>query len=226
MSFTYAELRQAVADYVESSEQTFVNNLPLFIRMAEERILKNIRLDLFQRNQEATLAAGNQFLAKPPDFLAAFSMLIEVGGERRFLELKDMSFVQEFNVDPTATGVPRFFGVFDAGVSLPAASIPSGNFILGPTPDQAYPVELQYFYRPASLTVGGDNDKTWLSENAPLAMLYGTLFEAYTFLKGDADLMQLYGIRFQEAIMRLKELGEGKEPTTDYRSGRLRVQRS
>jgi hypothetical protein len=226
MSFTYAELRQAIQDYVENAEQTFVNNIPLFIRLAEERILKSVRLDLFQRNQAAVLTAGNQFLAKPPDFLAPLSMLIEVGGGRQFLELKDLSFVQEFNVDPTATGVPRFFGVFDAGVSLPSPTVPVGNFILGPTPDQSYPVELQYFYRPASLTVGGDSDKTWLSDNAPLALLYGALFEAYTFLKGEPDLMQLYAARFQESIARLKDLGEAKEPTTDYRYGRLAIPRT
>jgi hypothetical protein len=226
MTMTYGQLKQAVQDYTENDETTFVNNIPLFIRLAEERILKSVRLDLFQRNQQALLTAGNQFLAKPSDFLAVFSMLIEVEGGRRFLELKDLSFVQEFNVDPTATGVPRFLGVFDAGVSAPSPTVPVGNFILGPTPDQSYPVELQYFYRPASLTAGGDNDKTWLSENAPLSLLYGALFEAYTFLKGEPDLMQLYAARFQESIARLKDLGEAKEPTTDYRYGRLAIPRT
>jgi len=116
--------------------------------------------------------------------------------------------------------------VFDTGDSAPAQFVAASNFILAPTPDQAYPVELQYFYRPPSLTSGADGSKTWLSENASLSLLYGALIEAYTFLKGEGDMMQLYATRFEESIMRLKDLGEAKEPTTDYRYGRLRTPRS
>lgn len=222
----YGELKQAIQDYTETTEATFVANIPLFIQLAEERILKTVRLDLFQRNQSAFLSAGNQYLATPVDFLAPLSILINVDGSRKFLELKDLSFVQESNPDPSVTGVPRYFGVFDTGDSAPSQFIAASNFILGPTPDQAYAVELQYFYRPPSLTSGADTSKTWLSENAALSLLYGALIEAYTFLKGEADMMQLYTTRFQDSISRLKDLGEAKEPTTDYRYGRLRVSRS
>ena len=222
----YGGLKQAIQDYTETTETTFVANIPLFIKLAEERILKTVRLDLFQRNQSAFLSAGNQYLATPVDFLAPLSILINVNGNRKFMELKDLSFVQEVNEDPAAVGVPRYFGVFDTGDPAPALFLPASNFILAPTPDLAYPVELQYFYRPPSLTSGSDISKTWLSENASLSLLYGALLEAYTFLKGEGDMMQLYATRFEESIMRLKDLGEAKEPTTDYRYGRLRVPRS
>lgn len=226
MSFTLAELTQAVQDYLQTEETKFVSNIPLFIRLAEERILKNVRLDLFQKNQQAVFTVGNQYLPKPPDFLSPLSMAVTVSGGREFLLFKDLDFVQTFNPNPATAGVPRFFAVFDVGNDLPAPTPTFGNFIVSPTPDQAYSVELHYFYRPRSLASGSSTDKTWISENASMALLYGTLFEAYTFLKGDEDLMRLYAARFQESILRLKDLGEGKETTTDYRAGKLRVPRS
>jgi hypothetical protein len=215
MSFTYAELKQAIKDYVETEEATFVNNLPLFIRLAEERILKSVRLNLFQKNASATLGIGSPYLAAPPDFLSALSCSITTPDGVEFLLLKDLDFIQTTYPDVTDTGRPRYFASFDVD-----------NFLIGPPPDAAYPVTLHYFYRPASLTAGPENGRTWLSENAPLSMLYGALFEAYTFLKGDNDLMQLYAGRFAESLGRLKDLGEAKETTTDYRFGKLRIPRS
>jgi len=215
MSFTFAQLKQAVQDYVETEETKFVANLPLFIRMAEERILKSVRLNLFQKNASASMVADNKFLAAPPDFLSPLSISVETSDGAEFLLFKDLDFIQTFSPDATATGVPRFFATFDVT-----------NFLLGPTPDQNYPVTLHYFFRPPSLTEGPESGTTWLSENAELSLLYGTLFEAYTFLKGDPDLMQLYAGRFQESLIRLKDLGEGKETTTDYRYGKVRIPRS
>jgi len=215
MSFTYGQLKQAVQDYLENSETSFVNNLPLFIRMAEERILKNVRLNLFQKNASAVAGAGNQFLAVPPDFLSPLSCSVTTDEGKSFLLFKELDFIQTYNPDPSVTGVPLYFATFDVD-----------NFLLGPPPDQNYPVILHYFYRPVSLTAGPEDGTTWLSENAELSLLYGTLFEAYTFLKGDPDMMQLYASRFAESLGRLKDLGEGKETTTDYRDGKVRVQRS
>lgn len=215
MSFTYAQLKQAVQDYLETTETGFTTNLPLFIRMAEERILKNVRLNLFQKNASALLGAGSQFLALPTDFLSPLSCSITTDAGTEFLLLKELDFVETYSPDPSVTGVPRYFATFDVD-----------NLLIGPTPDQAYPVVLSYFYRPASLTSGAEDGTTWLSENAELSLLYGTIFEAYTFLKGEPDLLQLYAARFSESLARLKDLGEGKETTTDYRSGKVRVQRS
>ena len=182
MSFTYAELKQAVQDYTENDETTFVNNLPVFIRQAEERILKNVQLSLFKKNVSGGMTAANKYLACPSDYLAPFALsFIDSGGDHVFLDFKDVDFVQSFNPDPSTTGNPRYYAVFDVD-----------NFILGPTPNSSYSVELHYFYRPASLTAGADSGTTWLSENAEIALLYGTLMEAYIFMKGEADMMAMY----------------------------------
>jgi len=210
MSFTYDSLKQAIQDYTENSETTFVNNLPVFIRAAEERILKNVQLNLFMRNQQGAMSANNQYLGAPSDFLAPFSLTFTANGEKKFLEFKDLSFVESYNPDYTVTGTPRYYAQFDVG-----------NFLLAPTPDSSYPVEVQYLYRPASLTAGTGTGTSWLSENAELAMLYGSLVEAYTFMKGEPDIMANYDKRFQEAIMGLKMLGEAKETTQEYRAGRV-----
>tara|TARA_R100001443_G_scaffold48725_1_gene61129 strand:- start:161 stop:808 length:648 start_codon:yes stop_codon:yes gene_type:complete len=210
MSFTYDSLKQAIQDYTENSETTFVNNLPVFIRAAEERILKNVQLNLFMRNQVGTMTTNNQYLGAPSDFLAPFSITITVSGKKQFLEFKDLSFIEEFNPDYTVTGVPRYYAQFDVG-----------NFIVAPTPNQDYAVEVQYLFRPASLTSGAGTGTTWLSDNADLAMLYGSLVEAYIFMKGEQDIMAQYNQRFNEAVIGLKMLGEAKETTNDYRVGKV-----
>ena len=211
MSFTYAELKQAIQDYTENDETTFVNNLPVFIRQTEERILKNVQLNLFRKNVTGTMTSGNKYLAVPSDFLAPFSLsFIDSNSEHQFLLFKDVDYVQSFNPNPATTGEPRFYAVFDVD-----------NFILGPTPNASSTVELHYFYRPVSLTAGSDSGTTWLSENAELAMLYGCLIEAYTFMKGEQDMQALYQQRFAEAIAGLKQFGEAKETTDEYRVGRV-----
>ena len=210
MSFTFDSLKQAIQDYTENSETTFVNNLPVFIRAAEERILKNVQLNLFMRNQQGTMTANNQYLGAPSDFLAPFSITVTVSGKKQFLEFKDLSFIEEFNPDYTVTGVPRYYAQFDVG-----------NFIVAPTPNQDYAVEVQYLFRPASLTSGAGTGTTWLSDNADLAMLYGSLVEAYIFMKGEQDIMAQYNQRFNEAVIGLKMLGEAKETTNDYRVGKV-----
>ena len=211
MSFTYAELKQAIQDYTENDETTFVNNLPVFIRQAEERILKNVQLNLFRKNVNGTMTSGNKYLAVPSDFLAPFSLsFIDSNSEHKFLLFKDVDYVQSFNPNPATTGDPRFYAVFDVD-----------NFILGPTPNASSSVELHYFYRPLSLTAGSDTGTTWLSENAELAMLYGSLIEAYTFMKGEQDMQALYQQRFAEAVAGLKQFGEAKEVTDEYRVGRV-----
>ena len=210
MSFTFDSLKQAIQDYTENTETTFVNNLPIFIRAAEERILKSVQLNLFMRNQQGTMTSGNKFLGAPSDFLAPFSLTLTSNSEKEFLEFKDLSYIESFHPDDTATGKPRYYAQFDVG-----------NFILAPTPNADYAVEVQYLFRPASLTSGAGTGTTWLSENAELTLLYGTLVEAYTFMKGEPDIMANYDKRFQEAVMGLKMLGEAKETTQEYRVGKV-----
>jgi hypothetical protein len=211
MSFTYAQLKTAIQDYAENDEASFVTNLPVFIRQAEERILKNVQLSLFRKNVNGNLTQGNQYLSCPDDFLAPFSLsFTDADSNRVFLDFKDTDFVQSFNPDPATTGNPRYYAVFDVD-----------SFIIGPTPDAARAVELHYFYRPASLTAGLDSDTTWLSKNAQMALLYGSLIEAYIYMKGEQDVMAQYEKRFSEALIGMKMLGENKEVTDDYRTGTL-----
>ncbi len=160
MSFTYDELKTSIQDYTQNQETSFVNNLPLFIRVAEERILKNVQLTLFRKNATANTTASNQYLAAPSDFLAPFSLSFKDGNnDKTFLEYKDVNFVQSFNPDSSTTGNPRYYALFDVN-----------NFLIGPTPNSNYVVELHYFYRPASLTAGAGSGTTWLSENAELSL--------------------------------------------------------
>jgi len=220
MSFTYNQLKQAIQDYTENSEQSFVNNLPIFIRVTEERILKSVQLNLFERNLTGTMTNNNPYIACPSDFLAPSSLQVVPSGsasvapygERIYLEWKDLSFAETYTPDPATTGVPKYYAQFNVG-----------NFRLAPTPDQDYEFTIQYFYRPASLTTVANpaTDTTWLSKNADLAMLYGSLVEAYTFMKGEPDMMTQYNQRFNEAIIGLKMLGEAKETTQNYRVGEV-----
>ena len=215
MTMTYGELKQAIQDYTENDETTFVNNLPLFIRLAEERILKSVQLNLFQKNQAGTMTTGNQYLAAPSDFLAPFSLSIDVSGDAEFLLFKDLDFVQTYTPDPTTTGQPRYYAQFDVD-----------NFILAPTPDANYTVDIHYLYRPTSITAGADSGTSWLSTNAEISLLYASLIEAYTFMKGDPNLMQMYNQRYMEGISRLKNLGEAQETIDEYRYGAIRKPRT
>jgi hypothetical protein len=187
----------------------------LFIRLAEERILKSIQLNLFQKNAGGVMTTGNKFLAAPIDFLAPFSLSIEVSGAKEFLLFKDLDFIQTYTPNATTTGQPKYYAQFDVG-----------NFIIAPTPDAAYVVELQYLYRPASLTAGAGSGTTWLSENAEITLLYASLIEAYTYMKGDPNLMQMYNQRYAEGITRLKNLGEAQEVVDEYRYGQIRKPRT
>jgi len=211
VSYTYAQLKQAIQDYCENDETTFVNNLPIFIKNAEERILKGVQLTVFRKNVSGSMTTGNKYLAVPSDFLAPFSLAVtDSNGDKHFVEFKDVGLVQTFNPDGSDTGRPKYYSLFDIGF-----------FLLGPTPDQDYSSELHYFYRPVSLTAGSDSGTTWLSENATVSMLYGSLVEAYTFMKGEADMMNLYNQLYVQSLGSLKQFGESKEVMDDYRSGLL-----
>lgn len=209
MSYTFAQLKTAIQDYTENTESSFVTNLPTFIKNAETRIFKLVDLELFRKNATSSMSTGGDpFLSVPSDYLASFSLSITVSSEKQFLLQKDVNFVQEYNPNPATTGVPKYYAFFDID-----------NFIVAPTPDSAYPVELHYYYKPTSLTAGADSGTTWLSENAPNAMLYGSLVEAYTYMKGEQDMMQLYEQRFMQEIQRLKDLAEARENSDAYRRG-------
>lgn len=212
MSFTYTTLKQAIQDWTQNDESTFVSNLDFFIKNAEERIFKEVDLDYFRKNVTGQMASDNKFLVMPSDYLASFSLSFTDGnGDIHFLLQKDVNFIQEFNPDGSDTGAPRYYAPFDYQ-----------NFIIAPTPNSNYSTELHYYYRPQSITQT-DDGTSWLGTNAPDAMLYASLVEASAFMKSDADMLQLYTARFIEAVQRLKVYAEGRENSDAYREGLPRV---
>jgi hypothetical protein len=211
MSFTLTTLTASIQEWTQNDEATFVAEIPFFIKNAEERIFKVVDLDYFRKNVTGTMTSGNKFLEKPSDYLATFSLSYVKDSANVFLLQKDVNYIQEFTPNPSTTGSPRFYSSFDVD-----------TFIIAPTPDSSYSVELHYYYRPASLTTD-DSGSTWISTNAPDALLYAALVEAYTFMKGESDLIQLYTARFTEAMSRLKVYGEGQENTDSFREGLVRV---
>jgi len=213
MAFTFTTLKQAIQDYVESNETSFVNNLSLIITQAEDKILKNAQLPAFRKNVTGTLSIGDQYLAAPTDFLSPYSLALDNSGYD-YLLFKDVNFIRQVYPSSGTQATPKAYAIFD-----------DDFFIVGPTPDQAYAVELHYFYKPESITTASSGT-SWLGDNAESTLLYGCLVEAYTYLKGDQDLMQLYIQKYNEALVRLEELGEGYSTTDSYRSGSVRKART
>ena len=209
MAFTFTTLKTAIQDYTQNSETTFVNNLSIIIKQAEDRILKSIQLPDFRKNVTGTLTDGNQYLSTPSDFLAPYSLAIDNSGSE-YLIFKDVNFIREAYPVASTEGIPKYYAIFD-----------SNTFIVGPTPNANLTAELHYFYKPQSITESSDGT-SWLGTNAESSLLYGSLYEAYTFMKGEPDIMQLYATRYQEALKELKELGEGYDTTDNYRSGSVR----
>lgn len=211
MSWTYANLKTAIQDYMESTESSFVSNLDNFIQTTEERILKNVQLDDFRKNVVGSMTSSSPYLGAPTDFLAPFSLaVIDGSGNYSYLLLKQVSFIRDFSPSPSTTGLPKYYAEFD-----------DNTFIIAPSPDSNYSTELHYYYRPNSLTSAGDSGTTWLSENAPNAMLYGSLVEASTYLK-NYEVIPAYETKFQEALLGLKNLGEAKSTRDQYRYDEIR----
>ena len=208
MAWTYSTLVQAIKDFTEYTETSFVTNINTFIQNCEERILYSVDLDVFRKNVTGSASTGNQYVAVPSDFRAPFAMNITSAGSKVFLLNKDVEYLQEYN--PTgATGIPKYYSIFDVD-----------NFILSPVPNTNFPLELHYYYKPQSIVTAGT---TWIGDNAEQALLYGSLFEAYTYMKGEPEILNLYNQRFAEALTRLKNYGEGRENVDAYRDGLIRI---
>ena len=209
MAFTFTTLKSAMQDYLQNTETTFVDSLPTIIVQAENRILKSVQLPDFRKNTTGTMTSDNAYLSTPTDFMAPYSLALDNSGYE-FLIFKDVNFIREAYPVSTTTATPKYYGLFD-----------DDSFILGPTPNSNYSVELHYFYKPTSITTSGDGT-SWLGDNADLVLLYGSLVEAYTFMKGEQDLLSLYNNRFQESIQWMKNLGEGLQTRDQYRYDRVR----
>jgi len=220
---TLTELKTLIQNYVENEETTFVSTLNDFIINAEDRIFELIQLDYFRKNVTGNLTAGNTYLTAPSDFLSSFSLaVIDSNDDYHYLDKKHTTFMREYSNDATATserGRPLYYGDFDKELSTGTDN--GSTLIVSPVPDTNYSVELHYLYKPTSLT--SSTTGTWISQNARNALLYGSLIEAYTFMKGDADLMQTYEQRFNLEVLRLKNQAEARGRRDEYRYDSLRT---
>ena len=213
MSFTYSGLKTAIQNYVDSSETTFVNTLDTFIQQAENRIFNTIELNVFRKNVTGTAASGNTYLSAPTDFVAPLSLaVLNSDSEYTYLLLKHPSFMRSYIKTAATTGTPKYYGQFD-----------DDTFILAPAPNANLTFELHYLYEPNSLTTTGDSGTTWVSKNAPDLLLYGSLVEASIFLKQDLNETNMFESCFQENLVRVKELMEGRSTRDENRFDRQRV---
>ena len=212
MAWTYTTLQNAIKDYLQNSETTFENNLANMIVQAENRILKSVQLPDFRKNSTGTMTSGTAYLSTPTDFMSPYSLALDNSGYE-FLIFKDVNFIREAYPVSTTTATPKYYAMFD-----------DASFILGPTPNSNYTVELHYFYKPTSITTSADGT-SWLGNNAETALLYGCLVEGYTFMKGEPDVFAAYQKQYEDALMQLKSLGEGYSSTDSYRSGAVRKER-
>ena len=211
----YSELCTAIQDYVENSFSS--TQLATFVQEAEQRIYNSIQLPELRKNVQGIASVNNKYLACPNDFLAVYSMaVIDSLGVYAYLLNKDVNFIREAYPNPSSTGTPKYYAIFGPR----SDNTKELTFILGPTPNIQYDIELHYFYYPESIVTAGS---TWLGDNFDSTLLYGAILEAYTFLKGEADIMTNYRQRYDEALTLLGNLGNGKDRSDAYRSGQIRV---
>ncbi len=211
----YAELVAAVSDYTENVFNTA--DMDTFIRQAEQRIYNTVQFPALRKNVTGAFTVNNKYLQCPLDFLASYSLaVIDATGEYTFLLNKDVNFIRAAYPSPTSTGMPRYYALFGPRSDLEKEL----TFIIGPTPDSGYSAELHYFYYPESIVTAVN---TWLGDNFDSVLLYGTLIEAYTFMKGEADMVQLYDGKYKEALQLAIRLGNGMERGDAYRNGQARV---
>ncbi len=211
MSFTYAQLVDAIYGYL----QTDSNGIPTadmntIIRQAEQRIYYDVQIPVLKKNVTGSMSSGNRYLSTPTDFLSVYSIAVNNDGTYEYLLPKDVSFLREAYPGVSTTGVPRYYALFD-----------NDTFLIAPPPNANFEVELQYFHEPPSIVDVPTG--TWLSENAENALLYGCLFEGYTYLKGEQDLVSLYAGKYKEAIEALKTIGEGRNRSDTYRNTEPRI---
>ena len=219
----YAQLFETIKGYVENdfpSTQftdsaggtgTFTSReqVDTFIEQAEQRIFNSVQFPNFRKNQTGTLSPSNQYLEAPPGFLASYSLAVITNDSYEYLLNKDVNYIRAAYPNPTVEGIPKYYAQFD-----------DNTFILGPTPDVAYTVEMHYFFYPESIVTAGT---TWLGDNFDSALLYGALVEAYTYMKGEADIVAAYNKRYEEAMILAKRLGDGMNRRDAYRSGQVRM---
>jgi hypothetical protein len=218
----YAQLSAAITAYSESDEPLFVENIPVFVQAAEQRIYNSVQLSYLRKNVDGATTPSNKYLSTPSDFLSVFSIaVIKANGEYEYLLNKDVNFIRQAYPSPTDTGLPKYYAIFGPTTTAdnPPTLTNEISLILGPTPDIAYDIELHYFFYPESIVTAGT---TWLGDNFDTALFYGALREAAVFQRQEPDMVANYEQKYQEGMMLLKQLGDGKERQDAYRSGQVR----
>ena len=217
----YTQLSAAIQAYTENTEADFVTSIPVFVRQAEQRIYNNVQFPSIRKNVTGVVSTTTPYLNAPDDYLASYSLaVIDADGNYEYLLNKDVNFIRQAYPKATDTGLPKYYALFGPKVTSGVIS-DTLSFLVGPTPDANYNVELHYYFYPESITVAVDG-QTWLGNNFDSVLLYGSLVEAYTYMKGEADMMALYNQKYMEAMALAKRLGDGMERQDAYRSGQFR----
>ncbi len=216
----YTQLSNAIQAYTENPSSDFVAQIPVFVQQAEQRIFNSVQFPSLRKNVTGFTTTNNKYLQCPSDFLAVYSMAaIDATGSYEYLLNKDVNFIRQAYPNPnTDKAIPRYYALFGPR----SDNEDELTFILGPTPDASYEIELHYFYYPESITVAA-NGQTWLGDNFDTVLLYGSLVEAYTYMKGEQDMLALYNQKYMEALQLAKRLGDGLERSDAYRSGQARL---
>jgi hypothetical protein len=235
----YATLFSTIQGYLENDFPSFTGasstgsgtasfsakqQIDTFIQQAEQRIFNSVQFPSLRKNVTGTTTNGNKYLSSPSDFLAVYSMAVidPVTNEYEYLLNKDVNYIRAAYPNPATTGTPKYYALFGPTTtnSSPPVLTNELTFILGPTPNVSYSVELHYFYYPESIVTAGT---TWLGDNFDSALLYGSLVEGYTYMKGEPDMVANYNKRYEEAMILAKRLGDGMERRDAYRSGQVRL---
>jgi hypothetical protein len=222
----YTQLTNAICDYTQNFDQDFIDNIPVFVEQAEERIFNTVQFPALRKNQFSLITTNNKYVSLPNDFLSVFSLALVTGvvganldtGTYEYLLNKDVNFIRQAYPSPNDTGEPKYYALFGPTI-LNSAITTELSLILGPTPDAGYYVELHYFYYPESIVTAGTS---WLGDNYDPVLLYGSLVEANTFMKGEADMTALYNGKYTEALAQAKRLGDGLERGDAYRDGQYK----
>lgn len=220
----YTELSARIQAYAENDFPASAGNLTsaqqiaTFVQQAEDRIYNSVQLPALRKNVTGTLTLNNKYLSCPADFLSVYSIaVIDATGRYEYLLNKDVNFIRQAYPSPTSTGIPKYYALFGPQYTLKDEL----SFILGPTPDANYSVELHYFFYPESIVTAGTS---WLGDNYDPVLLYGALREAYIYMRGEPDMIQNIEAKYQEAIGQLKRLGDGLERGDAYRNGQTKLQ--
>lgn len=213
----YSSLSAAIQAYTENTQPSFVAEIPVFVQQAEQRIYNSVQFPSLRKNATGVTTINNKYLQCPADYLASYSLAaVNTDGSYEYLLNKDVNFIRQAYPTPTSIGFPKYYALF--GPRSDNAN--ELTFILGPTPNASYSVELHYFFYPPSIVTAGTS---WLGDNFDTVLLYGSLIEAYTFMKGEADMLQLYDAKYKEALILAKRLGDGLERGDAYRDGQTKI---